>query len=343
MVKKLYLASFFFLFYLHPAYSQENRWYEPFFIEGTALHYFIPELFSGLIKPELGFRGALGYEYRNFRFALESGYTHIEGTNPFVLDLRFFPLAFKSGYNLPIRWGLGLQADLSCGVLFSQTVHYYDVIELFLENKNKSPSTVFLAGGRIYATYTIPRTSIKFYAGGGLDGVFETDGAIPLPVIEGGISFKPFVLIRPKAAPKKTGPAVTETAETEIPQTPPPLEVKEPERILIARRAVYFRADSTTLIEEYRYVLDETGQKLRDSPELRITLKGYTAPIGTEQGKTALSAARSWYCVEYLMKNYGIAEDRMKIEFYGADDPTELKSWEYRRRVDIFIEQEAEK
>ena len=345
MVKKLYIALYFFIFSFFsflspPAYSQENRWYEPFFIEGAAHQYFTPELFSGLIKPEVGFRGALGYEYRRFRFALEAGYTHIEGTNPFVLDLMFFPLAFKSGYNLPIRWGLGLQADLSCGILFSQTAHYTDVIDMFKGNEKDSPAAVFMAGGRLYAAYTFPFEWLKLYAGGGLDAAFETDGIIPLPVIEAGISFKPFVLIRPKAAPKKTGPAVTETAETGIPQ---PVETREPERILIARRAVYFRADSTTLIEEYRYVLDEEGQRLKADPSLRITLKGYTAPIGTEQGKTALSAARSWYCVEYLMKNYGIAEDRMKIEFYGADDPAELKSWEYRRRVDIFIEREAEK
>jgi len=335
-----------FLFSLQLAHVQENRWYEPFFIEGTAHQYFIPELFSGLIKPEIGFRGALGYEYRNFRFALESGYTHIEGTNPFVIDLRFIPLTFKSGYNLPIYRGLGLQADISCGIMFSHTVHYYDVIDLFQENKKDSPEASFLAGARLYATYTFPFKWLKLYAGGGIDAVFETDGIIPLPVIEAGVSFKPFALIR---RPKKTGPAAAEVAETEIIETSSAeipteeiAEAKAPERVVIARGAVYFRADSTTLVEEYRHILDDAGQRLRANPALRITLKGYTAPHGTEEGKTALSAARSWYCVEYLMKYYGIAEDRMKIEFYGADDPAELKSWEYRRRVDIYIEQEAE-
>jgi len=345
MVKKLYLVPFFFLFSLPTAPTQENRWYDLFFIEGSGIHYFIPELFSGLIKPEIGFRGALGYEYRNFRFALESGYTHIEGTNPFVLDLKFFPLTFKTGYNLPIYWGFGLQADLSCGILFSQTAHYHDVIDIFQENKNDSPAAAFLAGARLYATYTFPFKWLKFYAGGGIDAVFETDGTIPLPVIEIGVSVKPFALFRPKAAPKKPEP--TEVIETkpeepktvEIPEIP---EAKAPQRIILAQRAVYFRADSTVLIEEYRPILDEVGQRLRANPALRITLKGYTAPTGTEEGMTALSAARSWHCVEYLMKNYGIAEHRMKIEFYGADDPAELKSWEYRRRVDIFIEQEAD-
>jgi outer membrane protein OmpA-like peptidoglycan-associated protein len=339
----MYFAPFFFLFFLQLAHVQESRWYEPFFVEGAAHQYFIPELFSGLIKPEIGFRGALGYEYRNFRFALESGYTHIEGTNPFVLDLRFFPLTFKSGYNLPIYWGLGLQADVSCGILFSQTVHYSDVIDLFQEDKKDSPSASFLAGARLYATWTIPRTSIKLYAGGGLDAVFETGGIIPLPVIEAGISLKPFVLIRrsKKTEPVHAEPEGIEFTETEL--TEEIAGAKEPEMIVIAHAAVYFRADSTTLIEDYRHVLDNAGQRLRANPALRIILKGYTAPHGTEEGMTALSAARSWYCVEYLMKYYGIAEDRMKIEFYGADGTPEHRPWEYRRRVDLIIEQEADR
>jgi outer membrane protein OmpA-like peptidoglycan-associated protein len=335
--------SCFFIFsffsFLPTVPAQENRWYEPFFIEGSGIQYFIPELFSGLIKPEPGVRGALGYEYRNFRFAFESGYTHIEGTNPFVLDLKFFPLTLKTGYNLPIYWGFGLQADLSCGILFSQTAHYNDVIDIFQENKNDSTAAAFLAGARLYATYTFPFEWLKLYAGGGIDAVFETDGVIPLPVIEAGISVKPFALIRPKA--RKTESAETKVEEPEILQTEVPA-AKTPERIVLAQRAVYFRADSTALVEEYRPVLDEVGQRLRANPALRITLKGYTAPTGTDEGMTALSAARSWYCVEYLMRVYGIAENRMNIEFYGADDPEELKSWEYRRRVDIFIEQKAE-
>ena len=296
-----------------------------------------------MAKPYPGFRAALGYEYKQFRFALESGYTHIEGTNPFVLDLLFIPLTFKLGYNQPVFWGIGLQADLSAGVLFSQTVHYYDVIDLFLEKEKDSPATAFLAGARLYATWTIPRTSIKLYAGGGADAVFETDGIIPLPVIEGGISLKPFALIR---RPKKTDPAATEVIETEITETETPQEEipaeKEPQRTVVSHTAVYFRADSTALVEAYRPVLDEAGRRLRADPALRITLKGYTAPAGTEGGMRTLSAARSWHCVEYLMKNYGIAEDRMNIEFYGAEAASEHKPWEYRRRVDIFIEREAE-
>jgi len=344
VVKKLYLAPFFFLFSLPSAYSQENRWYEPFFIEGSVIHYYLPELFSGLMEPQPGFRGALGYEYRHFRFALESGYTHIEGTNPLVLETTLVPLTAKLGYNLPLIWGIGLQADISFGVFFSRTLYYKSALDMMMDKiqdeQVKSPQ----AGARLYLVYTFPFEWLKLYAGGGVDMMLETDGLIPPPVIEAGISIKPLALFRPKA--RKTEPVKTEFAETkieepEIPQAEVPV-AKTPRGIVLAQRAVYFWANSSFIIEEYKPVLDETGQRLRANPALRVTLKGYTAPHGTEEGMTALSAARSWYCVEYFMKYYGIAEDRMSIEFYGADDPVELKSWEYRRRVDIFIEREAE-
>jgi len=42
------------------------------------------------------------------------------------------------------------------------------------------------------------------------------------------------------------------------------------------------------------------------------------------------------------MRVYGIAEQRMNIEYYGADETPEQKAWELRRRVDLIIEQGTE-
>jgi outer membrane protein OmpA-like peptidoglycan-associated protein len=332
----LVFLIFFLLFSLPSASALESGWYEPFFIEGSVIHYYLPELFSGFMKPQPGFRGALGYEYRRFRFSLESGYTHIEGINPLVLETTLVPLAVKAGYNLPLKWGLGLQTDISLGVFFSRTLHYETAINMLTDKKQDEQAKSLFAGARLYATYTFPLNFIKFYAGGGADIIFETEGAIPPFLIEAGISIKPLALYKPKAGQKKTEPAETEPVVTEIPQA----AEKAPEVKAIAfQGAVYFWADSAFIIEEYKPVLDEAGRLLKADPELRITLRGYTAPSGTLDGMTALSAARSWYCAEYLMKYYGIAEQRMKIEFYGAEEPPEQKTWELRRRVDLIIEQ----
>jgi hypothetical protein len=195
-----FLCSLLFVLCSFAAHSQENHWYEPIFLEVSAAHYFLPEPFSGFMRPQPGFRAALGYEYRRFRFSLEAGYTHIEGTNPLVLDIKLAPLAARAGYSLPLGRGFALQADAGLGILFSRTVHYKTVIDMLM-NKLLDDQVVspFIAA-RLYAAYNFPY--IKLYAGGGVDMILETEGQIPLSVIEAGISIKPFALFRPKAGRK---------------------------------------------------------------------------------------------------------------------------------------------
>jgi hypothetical protein len=204
-----------------PCYGQEGPWYEPFFVETAVQYYFTPGLFSDLLEPDAGVRAALGYEYRRFRFALESGYTHITGTNPLVLDFKFTPLTFKAGYALPLGRGWGLQADLSLGRIFSRTVHYDTAIDMLLGKKRETRADSFLTGVRFYGTYSFLRgqggtQSLKLYAGGGIDAIFENEGTIPLPLIEAGISFKPLVLIRPKQTGRGRA-GQTPSGETERP------------------------------------------------------------------------------------------------------------------------------
>jgi outer membrane protein OmpA-like peptidoglycan-associated protein len=350
----LIIFNFFILLFV-PAivHAQESRWYDDFFIESSVHRYFAPKILDELVQPKIGFRGALGYEYNRFRFAIESGYTTISGinpladtieTDPLVLDARFVPLAFKFGYALPIRWGLGVQADLSMGFMFSRTAHYETVVDLLIGNKKDSRTTSPLAGARLYATYTLPRSFLKIYAGGGIDALFETDGPIPMPLIEAGISFKPLMLI-----PRRTAHAEAPTPETGaiapedlvFSHTPENIVIEENERGRTVRllNAVYFEADSVNMIERYRPILDEAGRRLRSNPGLRITLRAYAAPFGTADGQVAVSAARAWFCVEYFMRQYGIAEARMKIEYYGAERAPEFvdANWESYRCVEFLI------
>jgi outer membrane protein OmpA-like peptidoglycan-associated protein len=265
-----------------------------------------------MIIPEPGFRAALGYEYRHFRFAVESGYTHISGNNPLVLDITLIPLTAKIGYNLPLLRGLGLQADLSYGVFFSQTVYYPSAIDMLQDKvqneKVKSP----LAGARLYATYTFLSGFMKLYAGGGVDIILETDGPIPPPVIEAGISIKPFSLLKHSE--------------------------KQP------LNAVHFQKNSTAMIEQYRVTLDEAGKRMKENPSLRITLRTYTPPAGDAEwqvrkndGTPALSAARAGYCIQYLQERYGINLKRVKIEYKDAGKAADDAQRELFRRVELII------
>jgi outer membrane protein OmpA-like peptidoglycan-associated protein len=328
-----------------PIYAQEAKWYEPLFIEAAGQYYFTPGFFSDLIEPDTGFRGALGYEYHRFRFALESGYTHITGTNPLVLDFRFVPITYKTGYALPLGKGWGLQTDLNVGFIFSDTIHYETAIDMLMDKKKESSARSFAAGARLYGTYTFARDSLKLYVGGGIDAVFETGGTIPLPLVEAGISFKPFSLIKAagkeRKAPLREMPTI-EPGKLVFAPTPENIFIEENENGKTVRllNAIYFEANRVNMIERYRPILNEAGERLRANPSSRVTLRAYAAPFGTEDGQVAVSAARAWFCVEYYNKNYGIAEERMKIEYYGAERSPEFKdaSWESYRCVELIIE-----
>jgi outer membrane protein OmpA-like peptidoglycan-associated protein len=311
-----------------------------------------------MIEPDLGFRAALGYEFRHFSFAVETGYTHITGTNPLVLDFTFIPLVFKLGYNLPIVWGLGLQADLGMGLLFSRVEHYENAINLLLENKLNSSSTSLFGGGRLYITYTFPFRFLKLYAGGGADLLFENDGLIPLPLVEAGISLSPLMLI-PKGGSRPVGVAEPPAARSEEVHEPIPLAIirhnsrefviEEAEGVRTVRllNGVYFQKNSVYMLEQYLPKLDETAKRLAENPALRLTLRAYSAPyltiewqVNRPAGIPALSAARAEYCAGYIMQTGGIAPERIKIEYISAEQVPEFAgaSPESYRVVEIIIE-----
>jgi hypothetical protein len=191
------IRSFFFLliffFLAAPAFGLPH-WLEGLFLEGGAQYYFAPGLLQDHIQPEPGFRGGLGYEWRRFRFSAEAGFTRVAGTNPLVLDIALYPVIFKAGYTFPLIWGFGLKPELGLGPLFSRTGHYPTVMDLLLENKRDSETWSFFSAFRLDLTYTFPGNFIGLYAGGGVDMIVETGGPIPLPVLEAGLTLKPFAL-----------------------------------------------------------------------------------------------------------------------------------------------------
>ncbi|MDR1388681.1 MAG: OmpA family protein [Treponema sp.] len=88
--------------------------------------------------------------------------------------------------------------------------------------------------------------------------------------------------------------------------------------------AVYFEADSAVLIKGSRSVLDELGALLASRPDATVTLRAYTAPYGTREGRLAVSRNRAGFCRDYLQKTYRVESGRIQIELYGAD---QLPEW----------------
>jgi flagellar motor protein MotB len=338
--------ALFLLFVPVISHAQETRWYDDFFIEGSIHQYFAPEILDYTVQPKTGFRGALGYEYNRFRLAVESGYTKITGTGGMEFDMSLAPLILKFGYGLPILYGFGLQADLGVGFMFSRITHYDSEmywLNLLKDNKQESKTGSPLMGARLYATYTIPQNFLKIYAGGGVDALFENDGPIPLPCIEAGVSFKPVMLIRPWVEKKKTaregGIAPENLAFSDTPGNPA-IEQDEHGKAVWLLETVYFETNNAVMFEQYRPILDEAGRRLQANTELRITLRGYTAPFGMAEGRAALSLARARYCRDYLKNSFDIAEERIIVEYYGAGKTPEFadETWESYRCVELIIE-----
>ena len=284
------------------SYADDNPWYEGFFLEGSAIYYFAPEMFKEYMDTKPGFRGAVGYEFMRIRFAVESGYSHIAGTNPLVKEVTLIPLVFKFGYALPLISVLGLQADLCIGTAFSNTLRYETVIDIILNNLLDDYERSLLTGARLYVTIS-PLNFLKIYLGGGIDVIFETEGPVPLPLVEAGLSIKPGAMVNKFLNLKNNKPKTV---------------------------YVHFEENSIFIDRQYIPVLDEIGQKLKDNDSLHVILYSYYAPKGTQMqvryttGEPALATTRAGFCVEYLAENYEIDSSRIKIEYRNAVRKTEL-------------------
>jgi outer membrane protein OmpA-like peptidoglycan-associated protein len=312
---------------------------------------------GGLVKPDPGFRGAAGYQWKGLRFSLETGYTHIKGDNPLVLDISFVPLSLKAGYVFSL-WNFSIIPLLGAGMIFSHVTHYETAINMLLEKKSRSSSTGFLANAGLRLGWSfIP--ALTLYAGAGIDCVVETGGFIPFPSLEFGLTVRPFMFGKkaPGRPPRRAdaprpGPepaaARTEPAEEPAPVPDEPAAPPEPEsgttaeppepagRVLMV---LYFPADTAVPVPSHLVELDGAAELLREYPAAGVTLRGYAAPYGTPEGQRALSEARARFCEGYL-REQGVDGGRITTEWYGAEKlPEAWEGFEWqRRRVEIIVE-----
>lgn len=125
------------------------------------------------------------------------------------------------------------------------------------------------------------------------------------------------------------------------PPPPPPAEVPPPpvkKRIIL--RGVNFDFDKADIRPDSRPVLDEAIATLKENPDIRIAVQGYTDSKGTDEYNLKLSDRRANAVYRYLVAG-GIAPDRMTVEGFGeakpvADNSTESGRAE-NRRVELVI------
>ena len=81
-----------------------------------------------------------------------------------------------------------------------------------------------------------------------------------------------------------------------------------------------FDYDKATIKAEFRPVLDEAAQTLKDNPEINVRIEGHTDSIGSDSYNQRLSERRAQAVKAYLVSR-GIAASRLTTEGKGESEP----------------------
>ncbi len=150
-------------------------------------------------------------------------------------------------------------------------------------------------------------------------------------------------------------PEVVELEREELAEIEPLEEVElakveeaEPEeRALRAARfegeSIYFDFDKSFIKPEYRSVLEEKAQFLKDYPDIRVRIEGNCDERGTNEYNLALGERRSNSAKGFLT-SLGVSADRIEMISYGEERPLftghNEEAWSQNRRDDFVIVKE---
>jgi len=95
----------------------------------------------------------------------------------------------------------------------------------------------------------------------------------------------------------------------------------EPAIIVLAFEDIHFDFDKSTLKPEARTILKRNIQLLKDNPNAKVRIAGYTSASGTEEYNQKLSERRAKSVEEYLINEGIITPDRLTMIGYGESDP----------------------
>ena len=118
----------------------------------------------------------------------------------------------------------------------------------------------------------------------------------------------------------------------------PPLELSEYSKVQLD--AVLFDFDKDEITADAQKQLDEVFQLLRKNKSMYMEISGFTDIVGPDGYNLELSKRRAKKVIEYLTKK-GIAEDRLKLTFFGKQNPVADNETEngraQNRRVEFQI------
>jgi OOP family OmpA-OmpF porin len=123
-----------------------------------------------------------------------------------------------------------------------------------------------------------------------------------------------------KPVPKAEEPVVILVSEPKV-EEKVKVAAAEPKIIVLAFEDVHFDFDKSTLTPEAQAILKRNIQMLKDNPNAKVRIAGYTSASGTEDYNQKLSERRAKAVQEYLINEGIITPDRLSTIGYGESYP----------------------
>jgi len=103
-----------------------------------------------------------------------------------------------------------------------------------------------------------------------------------------------------------------------------------------------FAFDRADIKPEFKPTLDKVAAVLRDDPNVRITIIGFTDSVGSEEYNQRLSERRARATADYLISR-GVSASQIASKGLGESEPRASNSTEagraQNRRVEIYLQQ----
>jgi len=104
-------------------------------------------------------------------------------------------------------------------------------------------------------------------------------------------------------------------------------EAKVEEKIIVlAFEDLHFDFDKSTLTQEAQVILKRNVQLLKDNPNTKVRIAGYTSASGTEEYNQQLSVRRAKAVSEYLVNEGVVSPKRLSTIGYGETKPADYEA-----------------
>jgi len=150
---------------------------------------------------------------------------------------------------------------------------------------------------------------------------FSFGGSEPAPVAKSEPLAEP-VQAAPPAAEKKV--VIVVASEPKVEETVM-VAAAEPKIIILAFEDIHFDFDKSTLKPEAKAILKRNFQVLKDNPNAKVRIAGYTSASGTAAYNQKLSERRAKAVQEFLISE-GISSQALSTIGYGETHPAQYEA-----------------